>query len=193
MDKTKKREITTEERRWIRQAKRGDVKAFAKLYERVYRNLYRFALYTLRNTQDAEDAVSDAVTDAFATIGKLRGEAAFDAWMYRILSNKCMRQLRGRYRGEESLEQRMEAGLDPSDASEGERGDSAYVRAEWMTDVQQSIFALPGDERMIIGMHVCFGYRTREIAEAMQMNENTVRSKESRGLKKLGQMLSDWR
>ena len=42
----------------------------------------------LGNPADAEDVVSDAVTDAWMTIGKLRSEEAFDGWVFRILSNK---------------------------------------------------------------------------------------------------------
>ena len=53
-------------------AKRGDVDAFAQLYAGIYEDMYRFAWYTLRNASDAEDAVSDAVTDAFASVKKLR-------------------------------------------------------------------------------------------------------------------------
>ena len=41
----------------VRRAKRGDVDAFAELYAGIYKDMYRFALYTLRNTSDAEDAV----------------------------------------------------------------------------------------------------------------------------------------
>ena len=40
----------------VRRAKRGDVDAFAELYAGIYKDMYRFALYTLRNTSDAEDA-----------------------------------------------------------------------------------------------------------------------------------------
>lgn len=65
----------------VKRAKEGEIAAFAALYEEIYKDLYRFALYTLRNRQDAEDAVSEAVTDAFASIGKLRREDAFRAWL----------------------------------------------------------------------------------------------------------------
>ena len=41
----------------IRLAKKGDAHAFAQLYESVYLDLYRFAVYTLHHKQDAEDAV----------------------------------------------------------------------------------------------------------------------------------------
>ena len=43
---------------------------FAAYYEKVYRELYYFALHTLKNPQDAEDAVSETVTDAFCSGGE---------------------------------------------------------------------------------------------------------------------------
>ena len=61
----------------VQKAKSGDTGAFASLYGEIYEDLYRFALYTLKNPVDAQDAVSDTVMDAFATIGKLRVNEAF--------------------------------------------------------------------------------------------------------------------
>ena len=52
---------------------------FEENYRQVYRDLYRFALYTLGNPQDAEDVVSDAVVDAYQSYGKLRNQEAFRA------------------------------------------------------------------------------------------------------------------
>ena len=73
----------------VKKAKRGDAAAFARLYEQIYPDLYRFALYTLKHTSDAEDAVSETVTDAFASIRKLKKAESFKGWMFRILYNKC--------------------------------------------------------------------------------------------------------
>ena len=70
-----------EERLLVKRAKRGDVDAFAELYGQIYQKLYQFALYTLKDPEDAKDAVSAAVTDAFESIGKLRKEEAFSGWM----------------------------------------------------------------------------------------------------------------
>ena len=50
-----------DERLLVKRAKRGDTAAFAELYGTIYKRLYQFALYTLGNTQDAEDVVSAAV------------------------------------------------------------------------------------------------------------------------------------
>ena len=55
--------------------------------------------------------------------------------------------------------------------------------------VMRTLFYELGEEdRMIISMHLFAGYTSKEIAKLLKMNENTVRSKESRALKKLAQM-----
>ena len=90
----------------VRRARRQDASAFARLYEEIYKDLYKFALYTLKNPHDAEDVVSAAVMEAFENIGKLRKEDAFSAWMYRIVANMCKQKMREYYqRGEELTEE----------------------------------------------------------------------------------------
>lgn len=162
----------------VKRAKAGDSDAFAGLYSNIYQDLYRFALYTLRNKTDAEDAVSEAVTDAFASIHKLRAEEAFRCWMFRILSNKCKDRLKEYTRKHVEWEEAEDELFHEEEWSE-----SLYVRKLFME--------LADDERMIISMHVFGGYTSREIAGMLHMNNNTVRTRESRALKKLaGKMLS---
>lgn len=159
----------------VQKAKSGDTGAFASLYGEIYEDLYRFALYTLKNPVDAQDAVSDTVMDAFATIGKLRVNEAFKSWIFRILSNKCRKKLK-------------EYVCRPTQLEEG--------RIEWEThfakrgveeDVQirMLFMELPQEDRMIIAMHLFGGFTGKEIARQLHMNENTVRSRESRALKKM--------
>lgn len=160
----------------VKKAKRGDVDAFAELYGKVYESMYRFALYTLRNTSDAEDAVSEAVTDAFVSIRKLRSEEAFRAWIFKILSNKCKNRLREYANKKEELDEEM-----PEIAAGVEIAEGIQIR--------KIFFELSDEERLIISMHLFAGYTSREIAELLHMNENTVRSKESRGLKKMAEKM----
>ena len=58
-----------------KRARDGDTAAFAELYSLVYEDMYRTALYNLRSEHDACDAVSEAVIDAYASIGRLKSEA----------------------------------------------------------------------------------------------------------------------
>ena len=61
---------------------------FTQKYTEVYRDLYRFACYMLRNPQDAEDVVGETVADAYAGFSNLRSIDAFRSWIFQILSNK---------------------------------------------------------------------------------------------------------
>lgn len=156
----------------VKRAKKGDTEAFAALYAEIYENMYRFALYTLRNTADAEDAVSEAVMEAFAAIARLRSEEAFKSWIFKILSNKCKDKLR------EYTQKTMEL-------SEVTEQVHRMAGPEEGAIVRKIFFELSDEERLIIAMHLFCGYKSREIADMLHMNENTVRSKESRALKKL--------
>ena len=60
-----------------------------------------------------------------------------------------------------------------------------------LIDVRNYFFQLKDEERLIISMHIFAGYTSQEIAKILHLNPNTVRSKESRALKKLSVQLSD--
>lgn len=163
----------------VTEAKQGDVDSFAQLYQSVYKDLYRFAIYTLRNKADAEDAVSEAVTDAFASIGKLRSEEAFPSWIFRILSNKCKNRLK------EYTRKHVEWNEDI-----GELVKDADLTENLL--VRKAFLELSDEERLIVGMHVFGGYTSREIAAILHKNHNTIRTKESRALKKMAGRLEVW-
>ena len=76
----------------VKRARNGDADAFAELYSSVYKDLYHIALCNLRNSEDAADAVSDTVLDAFASIKNLKDENAFKTWIVRILMAKIKKK-----------------------------------------------------------------------------------------------------
>lgn len=153
-----------------------DQKTFLRLYQEIYQDLYRFALYTLKNVHDAEDVTGDAVADAYESFGKLRSLDSFRPWMFKILSNKCKRKLK------EYMRKTVEL---PDDL--------AYMGNSMETDcqVRQAFAKLDEEERLIISMHIFAGYTSREIGKILHKNENTVRSKASRALKKMERLLQE--
>lgn len=155
---------------YVRQARRGSAAAFARLYQEYYLDLYRFALYTLKNSHDAEDVVSDTVADAWAQIGSLKRAESFKAWIFKILSNKCRQRLKGYLEKSEEL---------PEDlgAPDRDREEDADVRAAFAR--------LDDEERLILSLNLFGGYTSREIGEALGMNDNTVRSRQKRALDKM--------
>lgn len=158
----------------IHQAKQGSAQAFSELYREVYRDLYRFALYALKNSHDAEDAVSETVMDAWAQIRGLRREESFKAWIFKILSNKCRQRLKQYVNKTEELSEDL--------------CDAQRDTAEDM-DVKQAFSRLDEEERLILSMRIFGGYSSREIAQMLEMNDNTVRSRQKRALEKMGAYL----
>lgn len=153
----------------VRKACGGDKDAFGTLYETVYQDLYRFALYVLKHPQDAQDAVAETVADAFWGIGKLRNPEAFRPWIFKILSNKCKRRLR-------------EYAARPGPLKETMQGMEQEL--EEAVQVRQAFFALEDEERLIVSMKVFGGYQSKEIGKMLHKSHNTVRSRLSRALKK---------
>lgn len=154
----------------IQKAKQGDAYAFSQLYEQIYTDLYHFALYTLKNPSDAEDVVSETIIDAFLQISKLRKAESFKSWIFKILSNKCKQRFK-----EPDLP--IEEIWDFPEPSHQNIDMNILIREEF--------FSLSDEERLIISMHLFAGYKSREIAKILHMNESTIRSKESRALKKM--------
>lgn len=155
---------------------RCDAKTFAQMYETVYVDLYRFALCMMRSRQDAEDAVSDAVVAAYENIGKLREEKAFRNWIFTILSNTCKKKLKNAAR-EQSASGEAYSLIRSEEKEEPDMG--------LAVDVRKAFFLLEEEEQTIIGLSVFGGYNSQEIAAALKLNPNTVRSKRSRALQKM--------
>ena len=166
----------------VKQAKDGDKEAFASLYTQLQGELYRFALYSLGNPADAEDAVVEAFTQAYRGIGKLREPAAFHSWMFQILSAQCKRRIRGiiREKGNTSFEE-MASQL---------MGDVRFeeLSAERLT-LLGALNSLKPQERMIVLLCVVYGYTERQVAQILREPQGTVSSKRYRALKKLRQRI----
>ena len=157
-------------------AKKGDKDAFAQLYQHIYKDLYKFAYYVLKNDQDAQDAVSDAVMDAYAGISKLKNADAFRSWMFKILSAKCKRKLKT------YVVRTQESDLDDVELS--------VSGSEESLELKQALSILSDEERMIVSLTVFGGYDSAEIGKMLNLNRNTVRSKHSRALAKMRTVLT---
>lgn len=165
----------------IRRAKRGDIKAFSELYSRIYKDLYKFALYLTKHPHDAEDAVSETVISAFETISGLKKEGAFKSWIFTILNNKCKRMLRS---GKRQVE--TESGSCSNGADEGSC-EPDY--AQWH-DVRRAFDKLDDEEQRIIAFSVFGGYQSDEIAQMLGKNAATVRSRKYRAFEKMRAFLN---
>lgn len=154
----------------VKLAKKGDTSAFSRLYETVYKDLYHIALYSLKNSHDASDVVSDTVLDAFCSIDKLREPEKFRNWIMKILSVKIKRKQK------EYFNMTEEIGDDFPDIS-----DFDYDSVE----LKEALNKLDSQSRMMLSMSVLGGYTSDEISEMCEIKSGTVRSRLSRIKEKL--------
>lgn len=75
-------------------AQGGDNEAFAELIERHRNTCRRLARSILKNAEDANDEVQNALWKAFEHIGQFQQDARFSTWLSRIVVNQCLMRLR---------------------------------------------------------------------------------------------------
>ena len=76
-----------------------DEGAFAELIERHDRSFRSLAFRLLADRDRMDDALQDAYVKAFRALPRFRGGSAPSTWLYRIVYNTCLDELRrGRFR-----------------------------------------------------------------------------------------------
>lgn len=163
----------------VKRAKEGDADAFVALYETVYRDMYAYAFYMLRNRADAEDVVSETVMCAFETMGRLRSAEKFRAWIFKILANQCRRKRKTYLREPEPMAAEVSGAVDP------------MTRAEEKRDLEAAFAVLSEEEQWIVNAFVFAGYKGEEIASFLKIKPSTIRSKYRRALQKMRKFLEN--
>lgn len=164
----------------ISEAQEGDSKAFASLYGVFADDLYRFALYYTGNSADAQDCVQDAVLSAYGNLSKLKKPESFKSWMFKILSNVCRTRLKN------SADRLCYVPI--HEIQETEK-DIYHAPSDLSAEIEDALSRLTDEEKQIVLLSVIGRYKSGEIADMLGMTSGSVRSKLSRSLKKLRNIL----
>ena len=175
------RTVSAETEYIAEQAISGDKDSFAALYESVYKDMYKFAVYTLRSRDDAADAVAESAMYAYKEIAGLKNAGAFRSWIFAILANRCRAIIR---------DYAKDNRIAPMDEIEWAIDDGVIEHDERLA-IREAYAALPEDDRLILALYVFAGYKSREIADIMDMKHSTVRSRIKRALDFMRKELSD--
>lgn len=157
----------------VKRAQRDDVGAFVELMEKHKTALYKAAKSYLRSEEDIADVMQDTVLAAYEHIGELKNASYFKTWLTRILINQCKDFLRQQKRYVVS----------------DEIAETAYEMPENDREFYELVKELPEDYRMIFLLYYGEGFKTGEIAQILEVNENTVKSRLRRGRDRLRQVL----
>jgi RNA polymerase sigma-70 factor (ECF subfamily) len=178
----------------VERAKRGDVQAFEQLISQYEKKVFNTAYRLTGNYEDAADVAQEAFLRAYSSIPEFRGDSSFATWLFRIVHNACLDELRKRKRQRASSLDETVAGEDGemdrqlavADASDGP--EQALERVEVQRTVQESISALDEEYRIVVVMRDIQGYSYNEIAAALGINLGTVKSRLNRARNALKEM-----
>lgn len=170
---------------WLDAARKGDQEAFGELVRLYEKRVFALTSRMCRNPDDAAEAAQDAFLAAWQGLPKFRGDSAFATWLYRLASNACVDLLRRENRRQaDSLD---EAALDlPS--PEPSPQESAE-RKELREQVEDGLRQLPPEYRAVLVLREIHQLRYDEIAQALSLDAGTVKSRISRGRKRLREIL----
>ncbi len=157
----------------------GDVGAFTTLARRHEDKIFSIAWRITGDRSDALDATQDALITVYRKVGSWRGESAFSTWLYRIAVNATRDVMRRKGRAPVPEEE-----ITPRASSE-----DVEQQVATRLDVQRALMELPHDYREAVVMHDIGGIPYEEIAEATGVALGTVKSRISRGRKKLARSL----
>ena len=159
----------------------GDREAFAELVRRHRDRLWRVALRTLGDPDDAADAVQDALVSAYRAAAGYRGEAAVTTWLHRIVVNACLDLARRRTA-------RPTTPLVDSPALDAPAADLLGAR-ETATEVLAALRELPPEQAAAVVLVDVEGYPVAEVAEILEVPTGTVKSRCARGRARLAERL----
>jgi RNA polymerase sigma factor (sigma-70 family) len=174
--------------RLCEQARAGDVDAYEKLVQRYQRLAYRAAYVITRSSADAEDVTQEAFVKAYYALARFRPDAPFKPWLMRIVANEALNRRRATGR-QENLALRV-AEVSPSgDAAPSP--EVAAIHSETQQQVLGAMNELGEKDRLIIALRYFFDMSQTEMAEVLGCRPGTVKSRLSRALTRLKEVLVD--
>jgi RNA polymerase sigma-70 factor (ECF subfamily) len=175
----------------IKQAQTGNLSAFNQLVMAYQGTAYNVAYRVIGNRDAAADATQEAFLKAYKAIKQYQG-GSFRSWLLRIVTNTCYDQLRYKSRRPTtSLDDLTENPDDHSDRliSQTERPEERVLRRELNQLIQIGIDTLPDDQRLVLVLSDVQGFSYQEIAEIIDQPLGTVKSRLSRGRRRLRDFL----
>jgi len=171
----------TEEQILVGKAQKGDMGAYDELVRRYQERIYATLYHMTSNHEDANDLTQDTFIKAFQALKTFKGGSSFYTWVYRIGVNKTINFLKQRKnRSHMSLNDLdFNAEHDPDlVALISDRTPRREVNlAELQEKLNEAMQKLSDSHRLVVTLHDVQGLPHDEIAEIMDCNIGTVRSR----------------
>jgi RNA polymerase sigma-70 factor (ECF subfamily) len=183
--------VSWPDERLIKAAQNGDVPSLTTVVTQSQPHVRTFARSLCATPQDAEDAAQEALIILYRKIGTLRASGALASWMFRIVRNECLRQVRlllaskngdgYGYGDPAAVESR---GVPEPSAEE------AVLRRLEAERIAAAVSALPRDQRQVLIMRDVQGLPGRTVAHALGLSTAAMKSRLHRARSNLREALT---
>ncbi len=167
----------------VARAADSDLRAFDILVRRYQLPIFRFCLRMLGDRSEAEDAAQDTFFTAWRAIGRFRGQAKFSTWLYRLATNRCLKQL-GR---------RPTAALDELSERPGNLGvpETEFEASQRIQTTAAAISRLTPEQRIVLILREVEELAYGEIATILGVSVTAVKSRLNRARVELARGLDE--
>ncbi|HEX3890387.1 MAG TPA: sigma-70 family RNA polymerase sigma factor [Verrucomicrobiae bacterium] len=165
----------------VRRARKGDLAAYDDLVKRYQERIYATIYHMTSNHEDANDLAQESFIKAFSALKSFKGGSTFYTWLYRIAVNKTINFLKQR-------KNRTHMSLNDIDFNAEHDTDLIALISEktprrdaGLNELQkklnEALLKLSEPHRLVVVLHDVQGQSHEEIAEIMDCNIGTVRSR----------------
>jgi len=187
-----------DEKALIRAAQEGDQDAFGQLVRAYDQSVLRLAMNLLRSPEDAQDVYQEAFLRVYRNLHSFRFDCSFHTWLYRIVTNLCLDQMRKRkVRKEESSQiEGADGPVDRMDTVQESRAESDPQRSTFNLELRQRVRKALGEltarERMVFELRHYQGLKLRNIGEILGTSEEAAKNCLFRATQKMRVALGDF-
>src|ERR1700688_2960313 len=196
--------ITIEDAALVADLKAGSEEAFAQLIAQYHQPLYSLIARSLQDPADASDITQEVFIKVFRNIRGFHGESSLRTWLYRIALHEASNQRRWW-----SRHKHQEIGIDaPTESADADAAGETFslastladrssspfdraVQAELRLRVEAALRQLPEAFRTVVVLREIEDLSYEEIAEILDANLGTVKSRLTRGRAALRALLAD--
>ena len=180
----------------VRRAQGGDLEAYDELVKRYQERIYATVYHMTSNHEDANDLAQDSFIKAFQALKSFKGGSSFYTWLYRIAVNKTINFLKQR-------KNRVHMSLNDLDFNTENNPDLVALisdktprRDAGLKELQEklntALLKLSEPHRLVVVLHDVQGMSHEEVAQVMDCNIGTVRSRLFYARQQLQSLLTDY-
>ncbi len=157
----------------IKKSANGNLDAFEQIYKTASPYIYTIVYQVTNNEEDAQDVTQEVFIKVYNSLSSFNFKSSFKTWIYKVALNTALNTVKKRTRDMRKIEEYNDAAKGSSfhaDTDPIHNNDNDF-------NIEEVLKILNPDQRACILLREVEGLSYKEIAEALKININTVRSR----------------